>query len=118
MELSREEQPNKMRTGGGAAGEDEGGGRSSRICIRVRDAVGDGEHRMGEELGRKTISFFYRTTSGTCWRWAFLRSIKVLGPTILFPVFPHAEWGSLGEILSDRGHGCSFIYAYVLIFFF
>jgi hypothetical protein len=51
MELSREEQPNKMRTGGGAAGEDEGGGRSSRICIRVRDAVGDGEHRVGRSLG-------------------------------------------------------------------
>jgi hypothetical protein len=24
----------------------------------------------------------------------------VLSPTILFPVFPHAEWGSLGESLS------------------
>jgi hypothetical protein len=57
MELSREEQvggeehPNKMRTGGGATGEDEGGGRRSRICIRVRDAVGDGEHRAGRNLG-------------------------------------------------------------------
>jgi hypothetical protein len=49
---------------GGAGGEDEGGGRGStgrRSWIRISCVMllGDGEHRVGEELARKTISHFY-----------------------------------------------------------
>jgi hypothetical protein len=118
LEVSREEQLNKMRTWGGAAGEDLGGGEEQphlhpRACCYWRWRA-----PHGEELGRKMISFFLRGKLWNMLEMSFFTEHQSAGPTILFPVFPHAEWGSLGESLSGRGHGCSFIYAYVLIFFF
>jgi hypothetical protein len=96
-----------MREGGGAAA-------SASTCVLLLEMESTAWGGAWEEDDK----FFFTGELWNMLEMSFFTEHQSAGPTILFPVFPHAEWGSLGESLSGRGHDCSFIYAYVLIFFF